>query len=1198
MREPPRGTTEGAGAISTLPAADRAWRAAESRYRALFDDNPAGLFRSTVAGQLLECNDAFARIFGYDSRSELEGGSTTQLYFAAAERERFLDELCRRGAVDHFEERLRTKSGSELFVLTAARLFEPTEAGSESLIQGSVLDITPLRRAEEALRESEEHSRDLVENSLVLMCTQDLDGNLLSVNEAASELTGYSREALLRMNVADLLAPDVRNRFGEYMTTLLDKGRASGLMKVLTASGETRYWEFSNTLRTRGVSVPLVRGIARDVTAARLASAKLRESEAKYRTLVEHIGEGLLLVDRDETILFANPAVCRMLGYSEAELLGQNATGLLFRERDRPAMKERNRRCAAGIAEGYEIEVRRSSGECRWTWISAAPVTDADGKYSGTMSIIADITERKLNEALAHGQRRVLEMIAGGAPLEEILTALLRVLESQFPEMLCSVLLLDPDGERLRHGAAPSLPEEYVRAIDGVAIGPCVGSCGTAAFRCEPVIVDNIANDSLWQSYRDLALPHGLRACWSTPIFDAQKRVLGTFAIYYREPSRPTAQHLRLIDNATQTAAIAISHARSEAALRLSEAQLRSFIEHAPADIAMFDNRMVCLAASQRWIDAYSRGRPTPVGISHYEVNPDLPERWKEVHRRGLAGESQTCSEDMWVRTDGTSQWLRWSVDPWHDPKGAIGGIVLFLEDITARKQAQEAFLSEKALSEAMIDSLPGILLLSGRTGRLLRWNRALETASGHTAAEIAHLQPVDFFAQEDRARVEETIRRVFDRGNADMEAALIAKDGRRIPYYLTGVRIVAEGKPCCIAAGIDLSARKLLEAQLQQAQKIEAIGRLAGGVAHDFNNILGVILGYGELVASELEPGTAASEQVAEMVKAAERGATLTRQLQAFSRMSILQPKRLDLNDVVANAHKMLGRLIREDIVLVLRPAPDLAAVRADPGQIDQVLINLAVNARDAMPGGGTLTLATANVDLDEAYVVDHGPAKPGRYVMLAVSDTGVGMDAETQRRIFEPFFTTKPVGQGTGLGLAMVYGIVKQSDGCIWVYSEPGLGTTFKIYLPRIDEPPESPELLAPAGPSEIALGGHESILIVEDNPALRETIRRKLEGVGYRVLLAGDGEEALALVGARPESIDLLLTDVVMPKLGGGELARQVRTLWPGIHVLFMSGYTDGAIAQHGILQDGVVLLEKPFSGAKLLRAVRTALDPTAS
>ena len=1019
-------TIRGASARST---AEERLRTSESRFRAIVEAEPECVKTVAVDGRLLEMNPAGLRMIEAENEAEVIGRQMCELihpedraaYLALHQRV-----AC--GETGQLQFRIVGLKGSERWMESQSVPLRADD-GSVLSVLSVTRDISERKRAEAAVRESEDRYRDLVENSRDLICTHDLEGHLLSVNEAAVRLTGFSRAALLQIDMADLLAPEVRAGFNEYLKAIRATGRASGLMRIRIATGETRYWEYNTTLRTEGVSVPVVRGMAQDVTEARRAKEALRASEAKYRTLIENMADGLLLVDRDEVIRFVNPQACRMLGYPEAELLGQNATGLLFREEDQAAMAERNRRRAEGITESYEIEVRKRSGELFWASFSVAPVTDADGRVSGLMAIIADISERKQNEA----------------------------------------------------------------------------------------------------------------------------------------------------------------------ALRLSEIQLRSFIEHAPADIAMFDKDMICLAASQRWISAYGRGRPTPVGISHYQVNPDLPERWKEIHRRGLAGESLACDEDVWTQSDGSQQWLRWSMDPWRDPKGAIGGIMLFLENITARKQAEAAMLAEKAFSEAMLDSLPGIFYLIDPSGRLLRWNRALEKTFGYTAAEVASMQTLDFVAIEDRPRIEESLRKVFITGAADAEAELVTKDGRQAPYFLTGLRFAVEGRPCCIGTGIDLTARKLLEAELQQSQKIEAIGRLAGGVAHDFNNILGVILGYGELAESELAPGSPVREQVGEMVKAAQRAATLTRQLQAFSRKQILQPKRLDLNSVVENAHMMLGRLIGEDIALVIRPAPDLGTVRADPGQIDQILLNLAVNARDAMPEGGTLTLETANVELREEYAAEHWPLEPGRYVMVAVSDTGAGMDAETQRRVFEPFFTTKPAGQGTGLGLSTVYGIVKQSGGYIWLYSEPGLGTTFKIYLPQVDQLPEG-------DPSEafsaVISGGSETILLVEDNPALREMIRRRLEGRGYTVLLAGDGEQALALATAVSEPIHLLLTDVVMPNLGGAELAKRLGARRPGLRVLFMSGYTDGAIVQHGVLAEGVVLLEKPFSGEQLLRAVRVVLDgPTA-
>ena len=384
-------------------------------------------------------------------------------------------------------------------------------------------------------------------------------------------------------------------------------------------------------------------------------------------------------------------------------------------------------------------------------------------------------------------------------------------------------------------------------------------------------------------------------------------------------------------------------------------------------------------------------------------------------------------------------------------------------------------------------------------------------------------------------------------------------------------------------------------EEQLRQGQKIEAIGRLAGGVAHDFNNILGVISGFGELALEALAPDHPAQSSLDEVLAAAKRAAGLTRQLLAFSRKQVMRPETVDLNPLTRELERMLRPLLGEDIELRLELGEGVGTVVVDPSQIQQVIMNLAINARDAMPQGGTLTIETANTEFAEDYTDTHPPAVPGRFVMLAVSDTGAGMDAETRERCFEPFFTTKPEGEGTGLGLSTVYGIVKQNGGYVWVYSEPGKGTAFKIYLPRVD---------LPAGPSSIvdsrpeATTGTETILVVEDTEGLRRMIRRMLEGIGYTVLVAADGEEALALAADHSGAIDLLLTDVVMPKLGGAELANHLAARRPGLRVLFMSGYTQGAIAQHGVLLEGVSLLEKPFSRTDLTRAVREALDRPAT
>lgn len=388
-----------------------------------------------------------------------------------------------------------------------------------------------------------------------------------------------------------------------------------------------------------------------------------------------------------------------------------------------------------------------------------------------------------------------------------------------------------------------------------------------------------------------------------------------------------------------------------------------------------------------------------------------------------------------------------------------------------------------------------------------------------------------------------------------------------------------------------DVTERKRLEEQLRQAQKMESVGRLAGGVAHDFNNLLTTIMGYTQLGMMEMPVGHQASEHLQQVVEAAERAATLTRQLLAFSRRQIIDPKVFNVNDLVRNMEKMLHRLIGEDIEMTAFLAPDLGQAKLDPGQMEQVLMNLVVNARDAMPVGGKLTIETANVILDEEYAKLHADVTPGQYVMLAVGDTGTGMTQEVKAHLFEPFFTTKGEGKGTGLGLSMCYGIVKQNQGHIWVYSELGYGTTFKVYIPRVDE---SANLLLVTRDSGKSAAGTETVLLVEDELSVRSLAARVLREQGYTVLEAKDGVEALQVAQEHAGEIHLLLTDVIMPHMGVKEFTGQLKALRSDIKILFTSGYTDDAIVHHGVLEPGVEFIEKPFRPATLVKKVRQVLD----
>ena len=516
---------------------------------------------------------------------------------------------------------------------------------------------------------------------------------------------------------------------------------------------------------------------------------------------------------------------------------------------------------------------------------------------------------------------------------------------------------------------------------------------------------------------------------------------------------------------------------RAEATLLHSHRLMSYIIEHARSAIAVHDRDMRYIYVSDRYLREYNVKEHDIIGRHHYDVFPDLPQKWRDVHQRVLRGEVCSAEEDSYEREDGTVEWTRWECRPWYEANGTIGGLIVYTEVITDRKRAEED--------------------------------------------------------------------------------------------------------------------RKALQNQLQQALKMEAIGRLAGGVAHDFNNLLTSITGHTELALLDVSPEDPLVDHLLEVRRAADSAASLTRQLLAFSRKQIIEPRVISLNDLLDDLHKMLSRVIGEDVTLRSIKGHDLSLVKVDPGQFEQVLVNLAVNARDAMPHGGQLTLETANVELDAEYCVTHPQAHTGAFVRLAVSDTGEGIPDEVKPHLFEPFFTTKPQGRGTGLGLATIFGSVRQAGGFIEVYSEVGHGTTFKLYLPSVEG--TATKVARERRALELPRGT-ERVLLVEDESAVRRLARRILERLGYTVFEAANASEALAVLDGLDQPLDLLITDVVMPGMNGRELASRFTARYPNAKVLFASGYTENVIVHHGVLDENLRFIAKPYTPYSLAMKVRETLAGT--
>lgn len=1055
-------------------------RRAEKNYRSIFENAIEGIFQSTTDGRFITVNPSMARILGYDSPEEVTASITDighQLYVDPERRAESARIQKAHGVLQGFEFEAYRKDGEKIWLSLNRRSIRDAD-GAEIYREGSVEDITERKRSEQALRESEDRYRDIVEHSHDLICTHDLGGRILSVNQMAARVLGYDRDALIGQDIRDALLPEFRDQFTDYIAKIQKDGIARGLMTVQTKHRETRVWEYINTLRIDGVDVPIVRGIAHDVTEQRSAEEGLRESEERYRVMAETATDVIVTIDENSTILFANGAVERVFGYAVSELVGEQLTMLMPAHLGDLHKEGISRYVATDLKhinwESVELPGRHKNGREIPLELSFGEYRE-HGKHHFT-GIARDITERKrAAEELQKSEERYRDLVENARDM--IYTHDLSGNYTSINKAGEQITGYSRD-ETLKMSLTQTVAAEYLEKVRGMIAGKLAG-------REETVYdLDIIAKDG-----RRITVEVNTRLVYQDGV------PIGMQGI-----ARDVTGRKRIEEMQQRRAAQTALRGDIGAALAESDTSLQRILEHcaeavvqhlgaAFARIWTFDKEEGVLELqASAGMYTHIDGPHSRVPLGALKIGLIAQER-----RPHISNDVQTdarVSDKEWARREGMI---------------AFAGYPLNVEE---RLVGVLAMFARKRLADDTIDALASIAdVISQGIER-----KRAEEALGKTAEELRH------------------------------------------------------------------------------AQKMDAIGQLAGGIAHDFNNLLTAITGYSELALRKLQSEDPLRHYIDEIRKAGDRAAALTRQLLAFSRKQVLQPRVLNLNTVISELEKMLRRLIGEDIELRYVPGSDLGSIKADPGQIEQVIMNLAINGRDAMPQGGKLTIETENVNLSDEYAVGHIAVSPGPYVMLAVSDTGIGMDEKTRSRIFEPFFTTKEVGKGTGLGLSTVYGIVKQSGANIWVYSEIDHGTTFKIYLPRVDEG-------APAytrtSDVEVSLQGTETILLAEDDKVVRTLAREILQTYGYQVLEAANGGAAFLICERYEAPIHLVITDVIMPEMNGRDLAERLRKLRPEMKVLYMSGYTDNAITQQGMLDEGSNFIQKPFSPDAMGRKVREVL-----
>ncbi|MBA2620423.1 MAG: PAS domain S-box protein [Acidobacteria bacterium] len=1018
----------------------------------------------------------------------------------------------------------------------------------------SFRDITERKRIEQAERQSSEQYEALVNAVDGIVWEMDLESfKFIFVSKQAEKILGYPVEQWIDEPEFwnNHLHADDRARAIDFCLASTNRPENHEFdYRMIAADGRAVWLRHYVSVDSKDGAPVRLRGVMVDITERKMAENNLLESEARYRNLVEMSPDAIVVYVAGE-IKFVNQAAVKLLGATASEQLINRPMMDFIHPDYRQLVAARVEKLKRGerLAPAEE-KIVRLDGQVIDVEITGIPLIYKGAP--GVQAVVRDITERKKAEESIRFQAHLLDTV------EQAVIATdkegIVVYWNRFAEKLYGWTIAEAVGRSV------------------IELTPAEMSSGEAA-----KIMTQLGEGKSWAGEFTVRNKTGATFpahVGNSPVSDANGELIGIVGVSVDITERK----------------------RAEAALKQSEQDYRTVFEQAHDAILIFaPEGEIVLDVNKRACEIYGFSRSEFVGMSIERISK-FPANGKARFKETMDTGDYLNFETIQFRKDGSEMSLEVNASTINYQ--GQQAIITINRDITERKRVEAALRKAEANYRNLVESSPGIVYLNESTAPYSNIYVSPNVIILGYSPEEWYAKPgmwASVLHYEDRERVVSEFEYAVKHNlESELEYRVVARDGTIYWWLDRGGFVVDDrgGRLGWQGIILDITKTKALEEQLHQSQKLESVGRMAGGIAHDFNNMLTAINGYSDLTLRRLKPEDPLRGNIEEIKKAGERSAQLTQQLLAFSRRQVLKPKILNLNEVILETSKLLERLIGEDIQLSIVPFSGLRLVEADPGQLTQVIINLAINARDAMPLGGNLAIETSNVYLDEEFAAAHVPTQAGSYVLLSVSDSGVGMSVEVERHIFEPFYTTKEIGKGTGLGLATVYGIVKQSEGYIWVESEEGAGTTFKIYLPRVDEDAEASP--AQVKTHEIIERGTETILLVEDEEIVRNMSRRMLEACGYRVIEAANGLEALALCEAENQKIDLLLTDVVMPKMGGRELAEKLAQKYPQIRLLYTSGYTDDAVIRQGVMTEDMNFIQKPFDFDELAKKIRGLLD----